>query len=151
MIRTASVHRVALEYAYRQDRMVRRAYFRHAGMENLLSVEIPLDTDAREWNRFDDPYGRNYDAAVDDLKNVGRSVGMGDLHKAIEDRNSVTFYIKYDEGSNEAKAKYNLEKVLSEKLEAMARNDEGVAALLYGLSGGGRLPNINPESEAWLG
>ena len=151
MIRTASVHRVALEHAYRQDRMVRRAYFRRIGMDNLLSVEIPLDVNAREWTRFDDPYGRDYDDAVDDLKAVGRTVGMGDLLKTTEGRNSVTFFVKYDEGTDQAKAEYNLEKVLSEKLKAMARDDEGVAALLYGVGGSPRLPNIAPESEAWLG
>ena len=151
MIRTASVHRVALEHAYRQDRMVRRAYFRRIGMDNLLSVEIPLDTNAREWTRFDDPYGRDYDDAVDDLKNVGRVVGMGDLLTTTEDRDSVTFYVKYDEGTDQARAEYDLEKVLSQKLKAMARDDKGVAALLYGVGGSPRLPNIAPEQEAWLG
>lgn len=151
MIRTASVHRVALEHAYRQDRMVRRAYFRRIGMDNLLSVEIPLDVNAREWTRFDDPYGRDYDDAVDDLKAVGRTVGMGDLLKTTEGRNSVTFFVKYDEGTDQAKAEYDLEKVLSQKLKAMARDDKGVAALLFGLGGSGPLPNIAPESEAWRG
>lgn len=151
MIRTASVHRVALEHAYRQDRMVRRAYFRRIGMDNLLSVEIPLDVNAREWTRFDDPYGRDYDDAVDDLKNVGRAVGMGDLLKTTEGRGSVTFYVKYDEGTDQARAEYDLEKTLSEKLKAMARDDAGVAALLYGVGGSPRLPNIAPEQEAWLG
>ena len=151
MIRTASTHRVALEYAYRQDRMVRRAYFRRIGMDNLLSVEIPLDVSAREWVRFDDPYGRDYDDAVDSLKAVGRTVGMGDLHKTTEDRNSVTFFVKYDEGTDSAKAEYDLEKALSKRLKDMARNDAGVAALLYGMGGSPRLPNIAPEQEAWRG
>lgn len=151
MIRTASTHRVALEYAYRQGRTVRRAYFRRVGMNNLLSVEIPLDTNAREWNQFDDPYSRDYDDAVDDLMNIDKVLGMGDLQKATEGRGSVTFYVKYDDGTDMAKAEYDLEKVLSGKLKEMARDDEGVAALLYGLKGGKRLPNIAPESEHWEG
>lgn len=151
MIRTASTHRVALEYAYRQDRMVRRAYFRRIGMDNLLSVEVPLDAKASDWGRFDDPYGRDFDSAVDDLKDVGRRLGLGDVEQVTDKGNRVTFYVKYRDGMNEEKAQYNLEKSLTERLKEMARDDEGLAVLLYGMGGGGRFPSIAPESEVWAG
>ena len=150
MRRTASSTRVALQHAYLQDRQVRRAFFRRVGMNNLLSIEVPLDADASDWRTFDDPYGRDYDDTVDDMSNVGRNIGMGELQKAVKSRGKVTFYVKYDEGLDEEKALYDLEKNLSKQLREMAKDDAGVSALLYGL-GGSRFPNLDPESEAWDG
>jgi hypothetical protein len=149
MNRTASSLRVALQHAYRQDRQVRRAFFRHAGMDHLLSVEVPLDAKPSDWRTFDDPHGRNYDDAVEDLGKVDRAIGLGQLQKVVEARGKVTFFVEYDEGTDEKKALYDLEKHLSKQLREMARDDEGLAALLYGLGAGGRFPNLDPESEAW--
>lgn len=149
MIRTASTFRVALAHAYQQTRGVRRAYFRRVGMNNLLSVEVPLDASASEWRTFDDPHGRDYDDTVDDMGNVDRNIGIGELQKAVKRRGKITFYVRYDDGVDEEKALYDLEKHLSKQLREMARDDEGIAALLYGLRPGGRFPNLDPESEAW--
>lgn len=152
MRRTASSTRVALQHAYGLDRQVRRAFFRRVGMNNLLSIEVPLDADASDWRTFDDPYGRDYDDTVDDMSKVDRNIGMGELQKAVKNRGKVTFYVKYDDGLDEEKALYDLEKHLSKQLRAMAKDDDGIAALLYGLnSTGGRFPNLAPESEAWDG
>lgn len=151
MRRTASSIRVALQHAYLQDRQVRRAFFRYAGMGNLLSIEVPLDADASDWRTFDDPHGRDYDDAVDDMGNVSRSIGMGQLQKVVKNRRKVTFYVQYDDGEDEEKALYDLEKNLSKQLRQMAKDDEGLAALLYGLGSGGRFPNLDPESEVWRG
>jgi hypothetical protein len=152
MTRTASSIRVALQHAYRQNRQIRRAFFRYAGMNNLLSIEVPLDAQASDWRMFDDPHGRDYDDTVDDMSKVDRNIGMGQLQKAVKGRGKVTFYVQYGGGMGEEKALYDLEKNLSKQLRAMAKDDEGIAALLYGLnSTGGRLPNLDPESEVWEG
>lgn len=151
MTRTASSTRVALQHAYKQGRQVRRAFFRRAGMNHLLSVEVPLDAKASDWRMFDDPHGRDYDDTVDDLGNVSRNIGMGQLQKAVKGRGKVTFYVQYDGGTDEEKALYDLEKNLSKQLRQMAKDDEGIAALLYGLGSGSRFPDLDPESEAWAG
>jgi len=151
MNRTASSTRVALLHAYTLDRPVRRAFFQRVGMNNLLSVEVPLDAAASDWRTFDDPYGRDYDDAVNDMGNVGRNIGMGQLLNVIKSRGKVTFYVKYDDGLDEEKALYDLEKNLSKQLRERAKDDEGIAALLYGLGSGSRFPNLDPESEAWDG
>ncbi len=151
MNRTASSIRVARLHAYTLDRPVRRAFFRRVGMNNLLSVEVPLDAQASDWRTFDDPHGRDYDDTVDDMGNVSRNIGMGQLLKAVKGRGKVTFYVQYDDGADEEKALYDLEKNLSKQLRQMAKDDEGIAALLFGLGSGSRFPDLDPESEAWTG
>jgi hypothetical protein len=152
MNRTASSIRVALQHAYLQDRQVRRAFFHRVGMNNLLSVEVPLDAQPSDWRMFDDPHGRDYDDTVADMGNVDRTIGLGQLQKAVKSRGKITFFVKYKDGLDEEKALYDLEKNLSKQLRDMAKDDDGIAALLYGLnSTGGRFPNLDPESEAWAG
>ena len=154
MRRTASSIRVALRQVYLQDRPTRLAMYRiarrhNAAMGNTLSVEVPLEAAPSDWRTFDDPYGRDFDDAVDDLRDVGRTLGMGDLKEVVKGRKHITFFIEYDEGIDEEKAMYDLEKYLSKKLRDMARDDEGIAALVFGMGKPARNLGLDPESETW--
>lgn len=156
MRRTASSIRVALEHVCTYDRPTRLAFYRlarrrNAAMENTLSVEVALKAHPSDWRGFDDPHGRGYDKAMSDLGAVSRSLGKGEFRKMTKGRDKVTFFVEY-EGGDEDKAMYDLEKQLSKELKELARDDDGLAALLYGVgSKGTRLPNLDPDVEHWAG
>jgi len=153
MKRTASSIRVALAHARRQGRPAVAAFYAWAkragyGTSNTLSVDVPVALDPREWDRYDDPYGRDFSDALADLRNVGRDIGDGSVSDSTAKRKGVKFYVEYDPGTDEETALYDLEAVLEQKLKEMARNDAGLAVLIYGLNNRGRI-SLDPEVEGW--
>lgn len=150
MKRTASI-RVALNHA-RQTGNSREfcRWAKQAGysMENTLSVEVPLALRSREWLRYDDPYGRDFDSAVEDLQDVNRSLGDGMVDKITEDRDGIKFFVEYPEGTDQDSAEDDLQAALLKELKRMAKDDPGIAVLLFGIDGRTR-PNITTEVEIW--
>jgi len=117
-------------------------------MENTLSVEVPLALRSREWLRYDDPYGRDFDSAVEDLQAVSRSLGNGMVDKTTEDRDSVKFFVEYPDSMDQDSAEDDLQAALLKELKRMAKDDPGLAVLLFGMDGRTR-PNITTEVEVW--
>tara|TARA_B100001094_G_scaffold41058_1_gene35728 strand:- start:176 stop:631 length:456 start_codon:yes stop_codon:yes gene_type:complete len=150
MKRTASI-RVALNHAraagnsHEFCQWAKKAGFT---MENTLSVEVPLALRSRDWLRYDDPYGRDFDSAVEDLQGVSRALGDGTLDKTTEDRNSVTFFVEYPGGTDQDSAENDLESALLKELRRMSKDDPGLAVLLFGIDGRTR-PNLTTEVEVW--
>jgi len=160
MKRTASSIRVALTAARRQGtsrdfcRWAKRAGYT---MPNTLSVEVPVALSVREWNQYDDEYGRDFDDALKDLAGIigkGRNVGRGDESGTIEDtsqdRDGVKFFVEYPEGTDWRSAAPALEAALLKALKTKARDDDGLAALLFGLDGRERL-DLDSDIEVWEG
>lgn len=154
MKRIASSIRVALAAARRQGtsrdfcRWAKRAGY---SMPNTLSVEVPLALTVREWNAYDDKYGRDFDDVLNDLAGIvrrGGDVGDGEFQSTTRDRNGVKFYVEYPEGTSIDSATDDLESALLKLLETKARNDDGLATLLFGIDGRERL-DLDSEIEVW--
>ena len=151
MKRIASSIRVALTAARRQGtsrdfcRWAKRAGYT---MPNTLSVEVPLAVSSREWLRYDDPYGRDFDAAVQDLRDLGRTLGDGDVDEVTKGRDNIKVYVEYPEGMNQDIAAVDLEAALLKALRRKAEDDDGLAVLLFGIDGRERL-DLDSDIEVW--
>lgn len=155
MNRTASVLRVAHAHARAKGLPAARLFARTARqagyvMPNTLSIEVPVETTPREWTLFDDVYGRDWDEAVSDLSSLFRNetLGNGQIRDMIRDRDGVRLYVEFPKGVGVEDSLYALERAITRYLDRAAKDDEGIAALLFGRDGRGRL-DLDAEVESW--
>jgi hypothetical protein len=155
MNRTASVLRVAHAHARAKGLPAARLFARTARqagyvMPNTLSIEVPIEATPRDWDMFEDVYIRDWDDVVMDLANLFRNetFGKGQVRDMIQDRDGVRLYVEFPKGAEVEDSLYALERAITRYLDRAAKYDAGIAVLLFGREGRGRL-DLEAEVEAW--
>lgn len=129
-------------------------YLKRANL--IFQVGVRLSTDASEWSRYVDPYGRDYEEVLSQLedrvegmlKKISRQSGSHGLTgmtidvKAVRGGLEVTGKMSESSDVEYDVAMVDLDLAFERVLQVLAKEDRGLSLLITGVETRGKIPTI---------